>query len=639
MKLLFLGAFGANYIRNNWLEPLRELYDVVYISVPWLFKEHSREEIEEYIYEVIRRNSIKYIFVYSDGMANKLSDEFYSNIRKSFFVFTFHADDEPETWYQINEPYDHRYDLIFTHSKRGHQRREHRFFNDRNSVYLPWGYNERIYHPVNDTIKDIDVLFIGTNKLTSAGTYYEEGESRRNQIALIYNYCKENNYVFKLFGYKWDRDPLLKECWEGFVDDNEISDVIGRSRIVLNFGMSCEGGYETYQTKIRQFEVGGCNVFQITNENPELREIFGDNIGFFGNSEELMEVLKHHLEHPEEAREKAQKVYDECIKSHTMQHRIKKLISIADNICPCKKQLDSAPKSNIEVIRINKDLSIDSLISAALSQVKDSSKGYCLIADQNTRIFDFNESLISSFLEEKYDVIQTDTFIRFRSFNQTIDSERGLVPDGETVHPRNIAEETLNIGLLQDTYLGFIDQGVWKPLMNYVIAKDKLISVLQQLITNNGLFREELKVINSHMQLLTVDLMTDLEIKDNFSLKIVDLLNAADNGKNVVFYGVGGYMYSRICTAIAHRGKSENIAFIDNGMVGNEVTLGDRGEIKMPIRGARDLEEGQIKADIIAITALFGSDALMRELSAYHPRCLVLPFGNLNHTNWRYLHN
>ena len=93
-----------------------------------------------------------------------LSDEFFAHVRSAGLrTVAYPPDDEPEVWYRRNAPFDHRYDVVASHAKRGFFRRIQEGRPTR-AVYVPWGFNPRFFdRPAQMPAPTHDVVFVGRN--------------------------------------------------------------------------------------------------------------------------------------------------------------------------------------------------------------------------------------------------------------------------------------------------------------------------------------------------------------------------------------------------------------------------------------------------------------------------------------------
>ena len=641
MKLLFIAATETHYIRDNWLSTLNGLYDVIYVCPFWLRKIYNEDETAEYIRDILRNNDIKYIFIYSDGLFNRLSEDFFMELKRDYLVFTFYADDEPEKWYQRNEPFDHRYDLIFTQSYRGHLRRKEQTPKNFVSQYLPWGYNPRMFYKIEGSEKKCDVMYIGTNKICDDGTYFEDGKSRRNLVCSVYKYCKKAGYKFELYGSKWNEDSVLKQCWCGYVEDEKLSEVINNTKIVLNFGMAFEGGISKYQTKLRHYEIGGCGVYQITNTNPELSDIFGDDIGYFDTEDELISLLDIHLANDSLREEKADRVYRACVEKHTIEHRIRTMISYADEMCKIDGDIDGPKSSDVEIIEISGLDELEQLCKNAGHKII-SNKKYCLIKDRNDLDFRFNESVVRHFMDEGYDVITINTILRYwgNKKEKFIEARRSSdAPNGQTLSVQNDERHTKNIDLMKRKFTGVCTEDVWCPIMNLLIKTKSLSQVLENYINGNLFVDTKYSICRTAMYTNIIDLFFDEMIPTDLQdEKIALLLKRADSGKKVAIYGFGGYLYAKIFTALYNRGSMDNVFLIDRGLQGKTAQLKYNGNmIEARVYGYNDIKKGNIEPDVIAIASMFSYKQILKNLNKYETKTLLLPLADLRDIRWLYL--
>ncbi|WPL14140.1 glycosyltransferase family protein [Thiorhodovibrio litoralis] len=194
-------------------------------------------------------------------------------------MIAFHADDDPEVWFQQNAACDHRYDRIYSPSRAGVERRLalSRAGDCRAQVaYLPWGYNPALFHPGSGAAapagKRYDVVFAGANmsQRNNPEHYVREGWDRQQTLVELDAICQRQGIDFALFGHGWDHHPTLHRRHRGFPEQDELVSIYHQARIVVNTGFSADGEGRP-QTKLRHFEVAGCGAFQLVNDNPELR--------------------------------------------------------------------------------------------------------------------------------------------------------------------------------------------------------------------------------------------------------------------------------------------------------------------------------------------------------------------------------
>ena len=100
----------------------------------------------------------------------------------------------------------------------------------------------------------------------------------------------------------------------------------------INLGMGGIGYSESLtNVKGRDFEIPavGSGVY-ITSFNPDLAQHFhiGKEIVCYRNFEEMVELVRYYLRHPEEAQDIARKGRERCLSEHRWLHRYQKMLSI-----------------------------------------------------------------------------------------------------------------------------------------------------------------------------------------------------------------------------------------------------------------------------------------------------------------------
>ena len=349
MRILAVAAFSVPYIRDNWGEPLKRRYgdDVVCVDANPFLALYSGRYLEQYLYRLVARDEFDYLFFYHDWIFSDFSDEFFVNLRHAGVrSVAFHPDDEPEIWYGKNILYDHRYDLIASHSLEGTKRRAKDGF-DWKVLYLPWGYNPRLFSPEPREEKRYDVVFIGKNKTYEHDDafYREDGRNRDEALSLLAQVCEERGWVFRLFGFGWDRHPTLHAYAGGLLSNDEMVRVYRQTRIVFNPAWSSDDRHRIPQTKLRHFEVPGCGAFQLTNFNPELAELLvpGEEVAFYESDEDLVEKVAYFLCNDDAREEIARRGHQRVLSEHTLDHRLVTLFAEMAKYWPPKSQSDAPP--------------------------------------------------------------------------------------------------------------------------------------------------------------------------------------------------------------------------------------------------------------------------------------------------------
>ncbi len=171
-------------------------------------------------------------------------------------------------------------------------------------IFLPEGFNATIYRP-RQVAQDIPVSFIG-------GAY--------GYRPSVVNYLLRHGVPLQTFGSGWPHS--------GWVDD--IVDIINRS--VINLGMGGIGYAEGItNVKGRDFEIPGTGGgVYLTSFNSDLSQSFtvGEEILCYSSRDEMLELIRYYLAHPEEARAIAARGRERCLREHRWLHRYQKILTV-----------------------------------------------------------------------------------------------------------------------------------------------------------------------------------------------------------------------------------------------------------------------------------------------------------------------
>jgi len=502
MRVLALGALWVPYIRDNWFDALEVVLgeQVTCINVGPLLanKEKYTSQPEgfqaAYIYDLLRREKFDYLFFYHDWIFADFPDEFFAKVRSTGVkTITFHPDDEPDVWYNRNKQYDHHYDLIASHSSQGVNRRIDDGFGER-VVYLPWGYNPRTCFKRNDTEKKFDVIFFGKHKVNEGdnSSFVEDGLQREQVLVTLAQFMEAKGWSFKLFGFGWDKHPELSKYAGGIPSQEEMVEVINRSKIVFNPAWSSDGASDAVQTKLRHFEVPGYGAFQITNENAELAELFvpDEEIVFYSSDDELLKKIEIYI-NDDVLREKvADSAHSRCLEEHTLDHRVKHLFEVAEQRYPIHMGMPTPiPKIHQIVIHNSEQLC---RLCESMQQTSDSfqeNEWVHFIGGEFTEI-NFNYDLLRTFFETfKEQVLQLSSYIDFRGDITYNPLQPKLIETHSLLLESESDVNEVGFSLQGEGYLGSL-VGVQKKnkiklLINYLVPASKAIQFLAYFSQND----------------------------------------------------------------------------------------------------------------------------------------------------------
>jgi hypothetical protein len=172
-------------------------------------------------------------------------------------------------------------------------------------IYLPEGFDASLFRPL-DVARDIPASFIG-------GAY--------GFRPAVVRYLRRRGIPLQVFGDGWNTRSLTPEEQVG---------VINRSAV--NLGMGGVVHSETITNlKGRDFEIPGAGGgVYLTSFNPDLARHFdvGREILCYRNREEMVELIRQALKHPEESREIARRARERSLREHRWLHRYRRVLEI-----------------------------------------------------------------------------------------------------------------------------------------------------------------------------------------------------------------------------------------------------------------------------------------------------------------------
>lgn len=638
MKILFMGVVTRSFAYDNWLQELRKQYEVTYISLSVLIKLFSIEELIAYVMEIAEAGKFDYIFFYEDNAHQFFPDKLFEKLKTVCPVLTFYPDDEPEVWCNNNMKYDHRYQFIATHSKRGMER--HRLVNSGSGtkiIHLQWGYQDADYYKISVKKKKYDVVFVGTNFYNAAGSKFD-GDIRREILIEAYGICKKHGYDFTLFGNGWETDEVLSSCYGGWIGQNDIVRIINESKAVLGLGYSADNIRDSYHTKLRHFEIAGCGSYQIVNENPELREIFGNKMGYFRTMEELEKEIVWAMEHEAERERRAEAMCQIASSTCTMQKRIENLFYCANQffnkkVYECQKQ-----KSNVEIVRVGNAEDIKNIISGLKSEGGKKETEYIQLIDKDIQILDYNDTLTKQ-LPFGADMIQVKTLLSFweeeyfteANLRRRLFEPYGLLLD-EKIHNDHVNYEDVKAVLMgMDTEKGY------QPLLNYIIRREIAVDVLRLFLAGDQEGFSEFKVKHLNRVIVEAAVVVKELPRNEVVEKLIHVVNSCVNtGEILAFYGAGGVLFGSVLDALKSYEQLNNIIFIDRNEKKKKICFkSDAGrEHSYKVYQYERLSEVGIKPDVIVIVPKFSAMEIYHMLEKKEEGLLLL-LEDMRHENWR----
>jgi len=643
-KIIMIGALSIQYIRDNWVVPMRKLFDTTFVDVsPILSIYRNTDYVEKYIYAILEKDQYDYMFFYSDAINPDFSDDFFKRVReKGIPIVNFLADDEPEIWYKQNLPYDHRYDLIATHSQNGYLRRVEMGKAD-NFIYLPWGYSEELFDRVPGIEQIYDVIYIGSNLCQEhdPNLYFSDGYKRQKLLVSVYDFCRHQGLIFSVFGAGWHRHPVLTHCNGGMLTNDEMVNIYSQAKIVLNPGYSADDSeLHSYQTKLRHFEVAGCGAFQLVNHNPELKEIFkpGEDIVYFHDTHELKEKIKFYIEHELHRQQIANNIYKKR-HLHTTTYRLHELFNQATNRFATQENKRITYKRNprVKTLRYQNPNQAKEELSR-LEPKSELLEGYeaVHIITGDFHIYNIEYSpWRTDKIPSELPVMATQTYLQLTSlYVNPIQRKKqnmlGIMLDEKieksTLHPwlQNYLKE--QCFLLED------DNFIY-PLMNIIIPLHRITEIIDIFL------RQDINAFKNLHPEISGLVVTDLEIKPGilpeelanppYILKLQKLLEKIKRkDERIMIYGAKGNMTDYVLKLLARYPDIEIIGFFDRAMAGQKVN-------NIPVYRFEEIDK--LNPTMIIIAAESSGFAIYESIKHIEFRITLVPLHDLTNPIWKQL--
>jgi hypothetical protein len=185
------------------------------------------------------------------------------------------------------------------------------------SEYFRIGFDERVLSLLGDVGKDIGFSFVG-------------GISRHHGGAIPLLECLAEQTDMRVFGYGADSLPStspIRQRHGGEVWGMDMYRALARSRITLNRHINVA---ENNANNMRLYEATGVGTMLLTDRKENLHELFeiGKEVVAYSSKEEAAEVVRHYLDHPQEAEQIAKAGQARTLRDHTYAQRMQELVPI-----------------------------------------------------------------------------------------------------------------------------------------------------------------------------------------------------------------------------------------------------------------------------------------------------------------------
>jgi glycosyltransferase involved in cell wall biosynthesis len=239
-----------------------------------------------------------------------------------------------------------------------------------------------------------DLLFVGNS---------------RHQYRYAVKACIEQNLKVDIYGGHWEKIIPAEYVKGDYINQQDLSGYYHSARIVLNDHWDTMRAYGFVSNRV--YDVGASGGFLLSDNCYGLSEMFGDAVATFDDSKDLKSQVEYFLNHPEERLQKAEKLREIVLRSHTLKHRVEQLVTVIDemlkrgktqNIMLHKKALkDGAParlwpKFSIVMANYNKEKYVAQAIESLLRQ--DTEEWELIIVDDCST--DNSRKIIESYLND-----------------------------------------------------------------------------------------------------------------------------------------------------------------------------------------------------------------------------------------------
>lgn len=195
-----------------------------------------------------------------------------------------------------------------------------KFGSSNNLKYLPVAVDPDHYRVQNLEQKDkerfsCDVCFVGA--------LYPEREKLLTEVRKL-------GVNLKIFGWKnWLNSSLAGNYYGPLFSPEEITKAYSLAKISLNSNLQPQNG----GVNLKTFEIPAAGGFQISDNQPELKNIFepGKEIETYETASELLDKIEFYLANENNRKEIALAGYRRVLKDHTLNERIKTVLKTIEN--------------------------------------------------------------------------------------------------------------------------------------------------------------------------------------------------------------------------------------------------------------------------------------------------------------------
>ncbi|KNY29644.1 CgeB family protein [Pseudobacteroides cellulosolvens] len=191
------------------------------------------------------------------------------------------------------------------------------------AYFMPMAYDETIYYPEKNAVKDIDLFM--------TGLIYPVREKIMLRLIKEFKDIKMKfygHYLVWRYPLRYIRYYLLgyrKYFMDRNIEPSEINKLNSGSKITLNI----HHNQSNFGCNPRVYETLGSGAFHIVDENDYIKDNFSDAVVTFKNYEDLAKKLRYYLNNPNEREIIAEIGHNKVFNNHKYTDRIKEILDIA----------------------------------------------------------------------------------------------------------------------------------------------------------------------------------------------------------------------------------------------------------------------------------------------------------------------
>ena len=274
-----------------------------------------RREVDSFNRDILRcydSYSPEFVIVIRGDFVNRISLEKMNRSKKAIWLY------DSITRYPKSAENWNLYDLHYVFEQSDIAELEKQ---GKKAVFLPLGYDETLYFPIEQENREVDISFVGA--------MYGNRKELLEHIARRFDNLKiefYGPYVFKrdIFSYlRFLKSNYAKVFKNIRLSHEEANKLYAKSKININIlHEQSKAGWNA-----RLNEILGAGGFQLISYNDLVAHKYSGMLDTFTTEEELFEKIEYYLSHPNVRNEMRLKGYHGVVKNDTYTQRFKQIMS------------------------------------------------------------------------------------------------------------------------------------------------------------------------------------------------------------------------------------------------------------------------------------------------------------------------